>query len=81
MTANSRFGELARRWLESVKADPDLSIDTKDAYERELRTLVMPAWQELTLREVTTTRVDRFLTGRPAKSYSRAKRSKALLSL
>lgn len=81
LTADSPFGELARRWLESVKADPDLSIGTKNTYERELRTLVVPAWQGFTVREVTATRVDRFLTGQRAKSYSRAKHSKTLLNL
>jgi integrase len=72
---------LGSQWLSSIQSNPELAVGTKDAYERELRNLLVPTWKEFSVREVTPARVDRFLTAQRAVSYSRAKHSKTLLSL
>lgn len=81
LTADSPFTDLADLWMEDVKLDPARSEGTKEVYERELRTLVLPTFRHFTVREVTVARVERFLKVQRGKSYARAKHSKTLLSL
>lgn len=81
LTANSPFPTLAELWLDEIRADPDLSDGTKEIYETQLRTLLMPAFEHLALREITVTRVERFLKAQSAKSYSMAKHSRVILNL
>lgn len=61
LTANSLFPTLAELWLDEIRAAPDLPDGTKEVYETQLRTLLMPAFEHLALREITVTRVERFL--------------------
>lgn len=81
VTADMPFAELAQRWLEDIKIDPRLSEGTKAVYESELRTLVLPTFEHFALREISTARVERFLTAQSVKSYARAKHSKVILNL
>ncbi|WP_210479603.1 site-specific integrase [Naasia sp. SYSU D00948] len=81
VTADTPVPTLARLWLEEVQMDPNLSEGTKETYERQLRTLLMPAFEHFTLREITVARVERFLKSQAAKSYARAKLSKVMLNL
>lgn len=81
LTSDSTFRQLAELWMESIEADPELSIGSKDTYTRELRTLLRPTWDSFTIREITTGRVDRFLKAQRAKSYARAKHSKTLMNM
>lgn len=81
VTAHSPFTDLAALWMESVRANPELSDGTKGTYERELRTLLLPQLKAFTVREITASRVERFVQAQRATSFARAKHTKALLSL
>ncbi|WP_416279146.1 hypothetical protein [Mycetocola zhadangensis] len=74
------FTALAQLWLEDMKIDPRLSDGTKAVYESELRTLVVPTFEHFALREISTARVERFLTAQSIKSYARAKHCKVILN-
>lgn len=78
----SRFNELAALWLEDLELDGELAPNTRNLYERNMRKLVLPAFEGYTLREVTVARVDRFLRSlAKEKSPSMAKQAKTVLSL
>lgn len=81
LTADSRFTDLAAAWVEHMQNDATLSDGTKEVYERELTSLVIPTFQHFTLREITVGRVERFLGVQQAKSYARAKHSRTVLSM
>lgn len=81
LTPDSPFPDLADRWLEDVRVDPERSDGTKEVYERELRSLILPTFEHFSIREVTVARVERFLKSQREKSYARAKHSRTLLSL
>lgn len=81
LSADSPFSDVAAAWLEHMRRDHDLADNTKDTYERELRTLVMPTFGNFTVREVTVGRVEGFLKTQRAKSYPRAKHSRTILGM
>ncbi|WP_285106452.1 hypothetical protein [Promicromonospora sp. MEB111] len=56
---HSPFPELVRVWLEDLDLDPDQG--TKDLYERDIRTLVLPVFEHFVLREITISKVDPLL--------------------
>ncbi|HEY9263376.1 MAG TPA: site-specific integrase, partial [Mycobacterium sp.] len=78
---HSPFPDLVRVWLEDLDLDPDLAQGTKDLYERDMRTLVLPVFEHFVLREITISKVDRFLRTLAKQSYSRAKHAKVVLNL
>jgi hypothetical protein len=51
---------LAEAWMEDVMLDVDRSQGTKDTYQRELRVLVVPFFENFTIREVTVGRTELF---------------------
>lgn len=81
LTADSSFVDLGDAWLEDLWLDADRSDGTKEVYERELRTLVLPTFRNLTIREVTVGRVERFFREQRSRSYARAKHSRTILSM
>ncbi len=81
VTGDTPFSTLAQLWLEEVQLDSGLSLGTKEVYETQLRTLLMPAFEHFSVREITVARVERFLKAQAAKSHSMAKHSKVLLNL
>lgn len=81
LTADSPFTELADAWMEDVRRDVDRSDGTKETYAREMRSLVVPLFENYTVREVTVGRVERYLKAQRAKSYARAKHSRTILSM
>lgn len=81
LTAESLFSALAEAWLEDLRLDVDRSDGTKEVYERELRTLVIPTFQHFVIREITVGKVERFLKVQRAKSYAMAKHSRTILSM
>lgn len=81
LNADSPFTMLADAWLEDLMLDVDRADSTKDIYERELRGLVLPFFENFTVREVTVGRIERFLKMQRAKSYTRAKHSRTILSM
>ena len=56
VTADTPFPKFALLWLEEIQIDPRLSDGTKEVYERQLRTLILPAFEHFTIREITTAR-------------------------
>lgn len=81
LTPDSPFSDLADAWLDDLRVDPSRSDGTKEVYERELTSLVLPTFQHFTIREVTVGRVEHFLKTQHAKSYARAKHSRTILSM
>ncbi|MFT4008592.1 MAG: hypothetical protein QM655_00975 [Nocardioidaceae bacterium] len=56
-------------------------MNTRQLYERDIKTIVMPAFEHYTLHEISISKVDRFLKAQAMNSYSRAKHAKLVLSL
>jgi integrase len=81
LTADSAFPDLVVYWLADIDLEARISRTTRQLYERNMRTLVLPAFRNLTLREIGVARCDRFLKGLAAQSYSRAKQAKVVLRL
>jgi integrase len=81
LTADSSFGKLVELWLEDLDLEGRIAPSTRELYEWNMRHLVLPVFEHLALREVSVSRVDRFLKTQAAISYSRAKQAKVVLSL
>ena len=81
MSADSPFPELAAYRLEDMEIEDRLSRITRNLYERDMRTLILPAFKELTLREIGVARCDYFLKQLAKRSYSRAKHAGVALRL
>ncbi|MFD5329489.1 hypothetical protein ACFWJO_37005, partial [Streptomyces sp. NPDC127092] len=81
MSADSPFPELVAYWLEDMEIEDRLSRTTRQLYERDMRALVLPAFKDLTLREIGVARCDYFLKQLARRSYSRAKHARVVLRL
>jgi integrase len=81
LSPDSSFAQLVELWLEDLDLEGRLAPNTRNLYERNMRQLVMPAFEHFQLREITVSKVDRFLKMQQQKSYSIAKQSKVVLSL
>lgn len=81
MSADSPFPELVAYWLEDMEVEDRLSHTTRQLYERNMRTLVLPWFKELTLREIGVARCDHFLKQMAKRSYNRAKQARVVLRL
>lgn len=82
LTPDSSFKQLIELWLEDLDLGGKLAESTRALYERNIRKLVMPAFEHYALREITTGRVDRFLKAlAKSKSHSTAKQAKTVLGL
>ncbi|TFC95475.1 site-specific integrase [Cryobacterium sinapicolor] len=79
--AGSPFPLLAAAWMEDVMNDVDRSQGTKDTYQRQLRLLVLPFFENFTVREVTVGRIELFLKKQRETSYTRAKHSRTILGM
>ncbi|MBC9928668.1 tyrosine-type recombinase/integrase [Leucobacter sp. CX169] len=81
LTADSSFPDLVAYWLEDIGLEDRLSKATRQLYERDMRTLVLPAFKDLTLREIGVARCDQFLKRLAKDSYSKAKHARVVLRL
>jgi integrase len=81
ISADSSFPKLVELWLRDLDLEGRIALSTRELYEREMRALVLPEFEHLTLREITVSRVDQFLKRMAKRSYSRAKQSKVVLGL
>ena len=82
LTADSSFTRLVEVWLADLDLEGKLAPSTRALYERNMRHLVLPAFEGFTLREITVSKVDRFIkTLAMTKSYSMAKQARTVLSL
>ena len=69
-------------WLADLDLEDNVASSTRALYERNMEKLVMPAFKNYTLREITVRKVDQFIkTLAATKSYSTAKQARTVLSL
>jgi integrase len=78
---NTSVEELAEFWLAEVRVTGRQAPQTLDAYEQNLRAVVLPALGKLRLREVTVGRVDRFLKALAPEHPTQAQRARVVLGL
>ncbi|GAB7007799.1 hypothetical protein JCM18899A_52750 [Nocardioides sp. AN3] len=77
---SSPFSDLEELWLADLELR-EISESTKENYRDDLRMHVRPFFEHYTLGEITTGRVEVFIKGQAAISYSRAKHTRTLLNL
>lgn len=81
MSADSSFPALVSYWLEDMDLKDRLSPTTRLLYERNMRTLVLPFFKDVTLREIGVARCDYFLKQLAKQSYNRARQARVVLRL
>lgn len=81
MSADSSFPALVSYWLDDMDLEDRLSRTTRLLYERNMRTLVVPYFQNVTLREIGVARCDYFLKQLAKQSYNRARQARVVLRL
>ncbi|NKY37961.1 tyrosine-type recombinase/integrase [Cellulomonas septica] len=81
ITGGTAFADLVAYWLAALEAEGELAISTRERYAWEAEHLLLPAFRNFTVREITVARVERWLTQQRAFSYARAVHSKKILSL
>ena len=81
LTPDSRFPDLVAYWLEDLELEGRISTRTLQLYQRNMETLVLPAFANLTLREIGVARCDQFLKQLARRSYNRAKQARVVLRL
>lgn len=82
LTSASSFRHLVDVWLADLDLEDALAPSTRALYERNMRQLVLPAFEHYALREISVRKVDQFIkTLAKTKSYSMAKQARAVLSL
>ncbi|MGI9018901.1 MAG: tyrosine-type recombinase/integrase [Euzebya sp.] len=81
INADSGFPALVEYWLEDLDLEGHLAPSTRQTYEWYMRNVVVPAFKDLTLREIGVARCDSFLKHLAKISYNRARQSRAVLRL
>lgn len=82
LSADRTFSRLVDVWLADLDLTDKLAPSTRALYERNMRQLVMPAFENYTLREIDVRKVDQFIKRlASSKSYSTAKQARTVLSL
>lgn len=82
LSGDSTFGRLVEVWLADLDLTDKVAPSTRALYERNMRQLVMPAFESHTLREINVRKVDQFIKKLAStKSYSTAKQARTVLSL
>ena len=79
VTRNVTLNELAEKWLRLLRDEQRLEATTINEYERLLRRVVLPALGKLRLAELSTSRVERFITGLGGEGPSRQRKVKVVL--
>ena len=81
LTPDSTFTQLVEYWLEDIELEDRLAPSTRDRYAYHMRQLVLPAFGNLTLREIGVARCDILIKQLAKKSYNRARQAKVVLRL
>lgn len=82
LSGSSSFRQLVEVWLADLDLEGKIAPSTRALYERNMKKLVLPAFANYTLREITVRKVDQFIkTLASTKSYSTAKQARTVLSL
>lgn len=79
LSADSPFPDLVTYWLEDLDIKDRLSKTTRQLYERNMRTLVLLAFKDLTPREIGVARCDHSLKHLAKQRYNRAKQARVML--
>ncbi|MDR2973501.1 MAG: site-specific integrase, partial [Propionibacteriaceae bacterium] len=79
LTADATFAQLVDYWLADIDLEDRLARQTRDRYAYHMRQLVLPAFGNLTLREIGVARCDLFIKQLAKKSYNRARQAKAIM--
>jgi len=79
VTADSTFARLADYWLADIELEDRLAKQTRDRYAYHLRQPVLPAFADLTLREIGVARCDLFIKQMAKQSYNKARQAKVIL--
>jgi integrase/G:T/U-mismatch repair DNA glycosylase len=79
LTPDSLFSDLVAYWLADIDMEGRISRTTRNLYERNMRTLVSPGFDSLTLREIGVARCDRFIKELGKRSHNRAKQARVVL--
>jgi len=80
LSGDSTFKRLVEIWLEDLDLQA-LAFSTRELYARDMRTLVLPAFKDYTLREISIMMVDRYLKKLAKESLSKAQHAKVVLNL
>lgn len=81
LTPDSTFTHLVEYWLEDIELENRLAPTTRDRYAYHMRQLVLPAFGNLTLREIGVARCDTLIKQLARRSYNRARQAKVVLHL
>ncbi|MDR0488227.1 MAG: site-specific integrase [Propionibacteriaceae bacterium] len=81
LTPDSSFGDLVEYWLEDIELENRLAQQTRDRYRYHMRQLVLPAFENLTLREIGVARCDMLIKNLLKVSYNKARQAKVVLRL
>ena len=81
LTPDSTFHELVTYWLNDLDLEDRISKTTRQLYERNMRTLVLPVFQHLALREIGVARCDYFIKSLAKQSHSKATQARVVLRL
>ena len=81
LTPDSLFSDLVTYWLEDIDLEGRISRTTRNLYERNMRTLLAPVLDHLTLGEIGVARCDKFIKQLAKFSYNRAKQARVVLRL
>ena len=80
LRGSNSFADLSKLWLADLELR-DLAEGTRQNYRDALRLHVTPAFENYSLAEITTGRVEWFLKAEAKASVSRAKQSRTVLNL
>jgi integrase len=81
LTADSPFAALVAYWLADLDLEGRLAISTRESYERNMRTLVLPVFEPLALREIGVARCDALLKHLARQSFNRARQARVVMRL
>ncbi|SJM47254.1 tyrosine-type recombinase/integrase [Gulosibacter sp. 10] len=81
MTPDSSFAALVDYWIEDMEIEDRLSHTTRLLYERNIRKLVLPLFENLTLREIGVARCDYFIKQLAKDSYNKARQARVAMRL
>ncbi|MCL2803493.1 MAG: tyrosine-type recombinase/integrase [Micrococcales bacterium] len=81
LTADSPFAQLVAYWRADMELEDRLARQTRERYISHMCQLVLPAFANLTLREIGVARCDHFIKQLAKRSYNRARQAKVVLRL
>jgi integrase len=81
ISADAKFSKLVDYWLADIDLEDRLAPQTRQRYADHMRQLVLPAFGELTLREIGVARCDQFIKALAKVSHNKARQAKSVMRL